>query len=103
MVVPTFTNPGETKDLTVVDSGSYYVWQGKMTSSQYYVNNAGVPLEEGCIWGVPNADKGNWSPMIFGAGYSNGMAYISISQNQLNSNPLNYNVRVCINSLPSVQ
>lgn len=94
MVVPLSCTPGSVLELTVPIADSYYVWQGKPTSAQYYVNPAGTSLEDGCVWGDPNGDLGNWSPMIFGAGYSNGISWLSISQNQLNSRPLGYNVKV---------
>lgn len=94
MNVPTFSTPGSKLPLTNPDGSTYYQWQGKMTSAQYYVNPQGTSLEDGCIWGAPDGGYGNWAPMIFGAGYSNGMSWLSISQNQLYSKPLNFNVKV---------
>lgn len=94
MVVPVFSTPGSKLPLTNPDGNTYYKWQGKITSAQYYVNPQGTSLEDGCVWGVPDGGLGNWSPMIIGVGYSAGMSWISISQNQLNSKPLNFNIKI---------
>lgn len=94
MVIPTVVNGGGSNLLTTVDQHSYYVWQGKPTSAQYYVNNAGVDYTEGCIWGEPGSGIGNWSPMNFGAGYANGVAYLSLIPNPNNKTPLNFNIRI---------
>ena len=94
MDVPTYSTPGSTLPLTNPDGGSYYQWQGKTTSAQYYVNPQGTPLEDGCRWGAPNGGLGNWSPMIFGVGYTDGKSWLSISQNSLYSGPQNFNVKV---------
>lgn len=95
MVVPVYSTPGSTQPLTNPDGDTYYHWQGKVTSAQYYVNPQGTSLEDGCCWGKPNGGLGNWSPMIFGVGYNNGKSWLSISQNQLNSGKQNFNVKVC--------
>jgi len=94
MVVPLLCTPGSTEELTVPDASNSYVWKGKSSSAQYYVNNAGIGLEDGCRWGIPNGGLGNWSPVVIGAGYSDGKTWLSISQNSLNSEPLNYNIRI---------
>lgn len=94
MNVPTFSTPGSKLPLTNPDGETYYKWQGKITSAQYYVNPQGTSLEDGCVWGTPMGGLGNWSPMIFGVGYSNGMSWLSISQNQLYNKPLNFNVKI---------
>lgn len=94
MVVPLACPAGSIKPLTVPISTNSYMWQGKKTSAQYYVNNAGVGIEEGCAWGQQGQGVGNWSPMIFGAGEDSGMMWLSMSQNQLNSAPLNFNVEI---------
>jgi hypothetical protein len=94
MVVPLSCSPGSSQDLTVPEASNSYVWRGSATSAQYYVNNAGVDLEDGCVWGKPNGGKGNWSPVVVGAGYSDGKTWLSIAQNNLNSDPLNYNIRI---------
>lgn len=94
MNVPVFSTPGSQLPLTNPDGETYYKWQGKLTSAQYYVNPQGTSLEDGCVWGTPMGGLGNWSPMIFGVGYSNGMSWLSISQNQLYDKPLNFNVKI---------
>lgn len=94
MVVPLSCSAGSTKDLTVPDATNSYVWQGMSTSAQYYVNKAGIDIKDGCTWGQAGQGLGNWSPMIFGAGQSNGMKWLSISQNSLNSAPLGFNVEI---------
>lgn len=94
MVVPLSCSAGSVQTLTVPDAANSYVWRGGPSSAQYYVNNAGVGLEDGCVWGQPNGGKGNWSPVVVGAGYRNGKTWLSISQNSLNSDSLNFNIRI---------
>ena len=94
MVIPTFVEAGATQPLTVVDEDTYYKWQGKLTSAQYYVNNAGVSVEDGCIWGTDGSGVGNWAPLNFGAGYTNGISYLSLIPNPNNRSPLNFNVKI---------
>ncbi|KAG0670975.1 putative secreted beta-glucosidase sun4 [Maudiozyma exigua] len=94
MVIPTFVEAGATQPLTVVDEDTYYKWQGKLTSAQYYVNNAGVSVEDGCIWGTDGSGVGNWAPLNFGAGYTNGISYLSLIPNPNNRTPLNFNVKI---------
>lgn len=94
MVVPLACTPGSTQELTVPDASNSYVWRGSPSSAQYYVNNAGIDVENGCVWGPPNGGRGNWSPVVIGAGYSGGKTWLSISQNNLNSEPLNYNIKI---------
>lgn len=94
MVIPLACPPGSTKALTVPESAVSYMWEGKVTSAQYYVNNAAVGIEKGCAWGLPGQGVGNWSPMIFGAGEDKGMMWLSMSQNQLSDAPLNFNVEI---------
>lgn len=57
------------------------MWDGKITSAQYYVNPKGVSVEKACQWGSPAEDVGNYAPMNLGVGYSNGAAWLSIFQN----------------------
>ncbi|KAK9495929.1 hypothetical protein V1508DRAFT_408861 [Lipomyces doorenjongii] len=94
MVIPTEVDAGATEPLTVVDEDTYYQWQGKLTSAQYYVNNAGVSVEDGCIWGTAGSDVGNFSPLNFGAGYSNGVTYLSLIPNPNCNTSLNFNVKI---------
>lgn len=79
--VPVNVGPDETSNLTCPDADNYYNWQGKSTSAQYYVNPAGVAVEDACQWGSPENPWGNFAPMNLGVGYSNGAAWLSIFQN----------------------
>lgn len=94
MVIPTVVGAGSTQPLSVVDSGSYYRWRGRKTSAQFYVNNAGVSPEEGCLWNSEGSNLGNWAPLNFGAGYDNGIAYLSLIPNPNNLTPANFNVKI---------
>ncbi|KAI5962989.1 SUN4 [Candida pseudojiufengensis] len=94
MVIPTVVNGGGSNVLTVVDQHSYYTWRGGSTSAQYYVNNAGISYEDGCLWGEPGSGVGNWAPLNFGAGYANGISYLSLIPNPNNYNSLNFNVKI---------
>ncbi|QLQ78548.1 hypothetical protein HG537_0A07950 [Torulaspora globosa] len=102
MVVPTVIDAMGSKPVSVVKEDSYYQWQGKKTSTQYYVNNAGVSVEEGCIWGEPGSGVGNWAPVVLGAGYTNGITYLSIIPNPNNRNPPNYNIKIVANEGSSI-
>lgn len=94
MVIPLACPPGSTRPLTVPISTDSYTWKGMATSAQYYVNKAGVGIKDGCAWGQEGKGIGNWAPMIFGAGEDSGVIWLSISQNQLNPEPLGYNVEI---------
>ncbi|CAI2036390.1 hypothetical protein SEUBUCD646_0I00560 [Saccharomyces eubayanus] len=94
MVIPTFVEGGSSLPLTVVDQDSYFTWEGKKTSAQYYVNNAGVSVEDGCIWGTSGSGIGNWAPLNFGAGSTDGITYLSLIPNPNNGDALNYNVKI---------
>jgi hypothetical protein len=94
MVIPLPCTSGSSQPLTVPNGDNSYHWQGMQSSAQYYVNNAGIDPEQGCVWGSAGGGKGNWSPVVFGAGYSDDKTWLSISQNNLNSAHLNYNVRI---------
>ncbi|KAK9348104.1 hypothetical protein V1522DRAFT_434498 [Lipomyces starkeyi] len=94
MVIPTEVGAGATEPLTVVNEDTYYQWQGKLTSAQYYVNNAGVSVADGCVWGSPGSDVGNFSPLNFGAGHSNGVTYLSLIPNPNCNTSLNFNVKI---------
>lgn len=95
MVVPTVIGPGDTQPLSVVDEETYYDWEGKMTSSQYYVNNMGVSEADGCIWSTAGTTVGNWAPMVWGAGYTDGTTWLSLFPNPLaDGAALNYNVEI---------
>lgn len=94
MVIPTVVTGGSTLPLTVVDQSTYYTWQGGSTSAQYYVNEAGVDWTTGCTWGNSGCGYGNWAPLNFGAGYTNGIAYLSLIPNPNNYDSLSYDVKI---------
>jgi hypothetical protein len=98
MVVPLQATPGGTFPLTNPDSATYYVWEGKPTTAQYYVNPAGVSVEDGCRWVNPNlpTSSGNWAPNNIGVGKdATGTTYISIFNNSPTSSAiLDFNVRI---------
>ncbi len=94
MVIPADVQGGNTLPLTTIDQATYYTWKGLPTSAQYYVNNAGVSVEDGCIWGTPGSGVGNWAPLNFGAGSSNGVTFLSLIPNPNNKTPPNYNVKI---------
>lgn len=94
MVIPTVVGGGSTSVITVVDQSTYYTWRGGATSAQYYVNNAGVSWEDGCVWGTAGSGVGNWAPLNFGAGYANGIAYLSLIPNPNNRDSLNFKVKI---------
>lgn len=102
MVIPTYVTAGSTLPLTVVDQDTYYQWDGKKTSAQYYVNNAGLTWEEGCVWGTSGTTYGNWAPLNFGAGYTDGIAYLSLIPNPNNLDAANFNVKIVASSSSSV-
>jgi SUN family beta-glucosidase len=95
MVVPTVVSSNETIPLTVPDEDTYFKWEGKLTSAQYYVNPSGGSASSQCLWGSSSGDIGNWAPVNFGAGYTDGIAWLSIMYNPLQTNSkLNYNVKI---------
>lgn len=102
MNIATIVGAGSTSPITVVDLGSYYVWQGKPTSAQYYVNQPGVSKSDGCIWSSQSAGQGNWAPMNFGAGYTNGIAYLSLIPNPLNKATYNANIKIVADDASTV-
>ncbi|CAK4032467.1 Hypothetical predicted protein [Lecanosticta acicola] len=79
--IPVSAPAGGTANLTCPSADNYYKWQGSSTSAQYYVNPAGVSVEDGCQWGSPENPWGNYAPLNLGVGYSNGAAWLSIFQN----------------------
>lgn len=94
MVVPTRLTAGGSKPMSVVDESTYYTWQGKPTSAQYYINNAGIDVQDGCIWGTSSGTVGNWAPVVAGAGYSGGITYLSLIPNPNNQTPPNFSVKI---------
>lgn len=93
MVVPTLLSAQSSAAVSVVNEDSYYQWEGKPTSAQYYVNNAGVSVEDGCIWSTSGTTVGNWAPLVIGSGSLNGVTYLSLIPNPNNEAGTNYNVK----------
>ncbi|KAK2069664.1 hypothetical protein P8C59_004221 [Phyllachora maydis] len=98
MVIPLDTQPGQTYPLTSVDASTYFVWQGKTTSAQYYVNPKGVAVSDACLWTSPTnpTSAGNWAPVNIGVGMdSAGVTYISIFPNTPTSSAtLDFNIEI---------
>lgn len=94
MNVPSLLQAGSSTPVSVVDESSYFTWKGGLTSTQYYVNNAGVSVEDGCIWGDSSSGVGNWAPVVLGAGFSGGNTYLSLIPNPNNKNAPNYNIKI---------
>lgn len=94
MNIPTLLSAGSNAPATVIVSESYFKWQGKPTSTQYYVNNAGVSVEDGCIWGTDGSGVGNWAPVVLGAGQTGGNTYLSLIPNPNNQEAPNYNIKI---------
>ena len=94
MNIPTLLTAGGNAPVSVVDSDSYYTWRGGKTSTQYYVNNAGVSVEDGCIWGTDGSGVGNWAPVVLGAGTTGGRTYLSLIPNPNNLVKPNYNIKI---------
>ncbi|KAI5923346.1 beta-glucosidase-domain-containing protein [Camillea tinctor] len=98
MVIPLGIDGGSTRQLANVESANYYVWEGKKTTLQYYVNKAGVSAEEGCQWVCANDPDGcgDKAPIVVGAGKSaDGITYLSIFPNSaVSSAKLDYNIDI---------
>ena len=93
--IPLDANPGTTSNLTCPDATNYYDWTNKPTSAQYYVNPKGVMAQQGCQWGSPGDNYGNFAPINIGAGYSNNAAWLSIFQNKPTTNTqLDFNIEI---------
>lgn len=80
--IPVELQPGSSNALANPDAATYYTWQGGATSAQYYLNPIGVSAADGCQWGSPGSNKGNYAPINFGVGYKDGKTWLSIFQNK---------------------
>ncbi|KAJ5562345.1 hypothetical protein N7535_003203 [Penicillium sp. DV-2018c] len=93
--VPLAASPGVTHDLTCPDGDSYFFWEGKATSAQYYVNPKGVSVEKGCQWGDGSEPIGNWAPINLGVGYTKNGKFLSIFPNAPTTDePLDFNIKL---------
>lgn len=86
---------GSAEQLANPDQSSYFYWEGKPTTAQYYINPAGFTADKACTWGSSSDDNtGNWAPMNMGVGYSNGVTYLSIFPNEPTTDAkLKFNVK----------
>ncbi|KAI6093357.1 SUN-domain-containing protein [Hypoxylon rubiginosum] len=85
MVVPVDSQPGTTRDIANIASADYYHWGDLATTLQYYVNQPGVSVEDGCLWDclTDHDECGNWAPTILGVGKAaDGNTYISLFPNK---------------------
>lgn len=94
MIIPTLLLAGGNAPVSVVDSSSYYKWKGGKTSTQYYVNDAGVSVQDGCVWGTAGSGIGNWAPVVLGAGRTDGKTYLSLIPNPNNKKAPNYSIKI---------
>lgn len=97
--IPLNTQPKQTYPLTCPDSKTYFQWDGKPTTAQYYINNQGVSKEKACFWGEDGSHVGNWAPSYLGVGQDiYGKTWLSISSTKQNLpkdyQPLDYSVEI---------
>jgi hypothetical protein len=85
---------GASEQLANPDQSSYFYWEGKPTTAQYYINPAGYQADQACTWGTAAKPIGNFAPMNMGVGYSDGVTYLSIFPNAPTTDAkLKYNVK----------
>jgi hypothetical protein len=98
MVIPACANPGQSIPICNPEESDYYVWDGKSTSAQYYVNKKGYSAADACLWNSPLDPQGagNWAPVILGVGKTNdGTTWLSIFQNAPTSTALlDFNIEI---------
>ncbi|PHH73552.1 hypothetical protein CDD80_3733 [Ophiocordyceps camponoti-rufipedis] len=96
MVIPaTAPANGRVALFTPVNTDYISPFDGK-TSAHYYVNNAGVGVEDACVWESSKYkdSAGDISPVVTGAGVDadSGIAFLSISKNNKCNSKLNFNI-----------
>jgi len=94
MSIQTAVWPWIRTQLTCIALDGYYMWRGMKTTAHFYVNDAGVLPNDGCIWGEPTGTIGNNAPLIFGAGYDGTAAYVSLAKNPNNNVGANFNAEI---------
>lgn len=98
MVIPIFAQPGESLEVCNPSQNGYYIWDGKATSAQYYINKKGYNVDDACVWNsaIDPEGAGNWSPVILGVGKAeSGITFISIFQNRPTSYAqLDFNIEI---------
>lgn len=97
--MPLNTQPQSTNPLTCPDSKTYYKHNDDPTTAQYYINNAGVAMEDACTWSFDGSRRGNWAPSYLGVGQDMyGKTWLSISSTAQNKPknyaPLDYTVEI---------
>ncbi|KAI1264146.1 glycoside hydrolase family 132 protein [Xylariaceae sp. FL1019] len=97
MVIPLDISGSGPFQLANINTADYYVWEGKSTTLQYYVNKKGVNAKAGCRWTCDeDADGcGNWAPVNIGVGQTDGLTYLSVFPNAaISTATLDFNIDV---------
>ncbi|KAL1898098.1 Sperm-associated antigen 4 protein [Ceratocystis pirilliformis] len=107
MTIPAIANPGAKIELTNTNSPTYYIWDNKLTTAQYYVNKKGYTQEDACLWdsdkdkGISDYMKttksaGNWAPVNIGVGKAaSGITFIGIFPNTPTTiSKLDFNIKI---------
>ncbi|KAH8705889.1 hypothetical protein BGW36DRAFT_368326 [Talaromyces proteolyticus] len=93
--LPLEVNPGSIENLANPNGASYFFWENKQTSAQYYLNPVGFGADKACVWGTAAYDLGNFAPMNMGVGFSDGTTYLSLFPNKPTTDAqLKYNVKI---------
>ena len=66
--VPLDVQAGATSNLTCPSADNYYNWEGAHTSAQYYVNPAGVSVQQALPVGLGGESLGQLRSAQFGGG-----------------------------------
>jgi hypothetical protein len=101
MTIPLLVPAGQKVQLAIQDqTTAWRTTSGQPTTAQYYVNPAGVGVDQACRW--DGTTTGNWAPMVMGAGWNGAMAYMSLFQNLPTqaSATLNYKISLEGGSMP---
>lgn len=93
--LPLELSPASVEQLANPDQSTYFFWENKPTTAQYYINPAGIDAKHGCTWGSDDGtNTGNWAPMNLGVGYSDGTTYLAIYPNEPTTDALlQFNVK----------
>lgn len=92
--VPLNAEEGSTNTLTVPPYNYFYL-DGQQTSAQYYVNPAGVTVENACQYGSSGSNEGNYAPVTIGAGQSSGgIVSVALVSNSDSSGTLSFNIKI---------
>lgn len=85
MVIPTLVKPSSEMPLFCPKAEKNFKWKGMKTSAQYYINYAGLKVNEACTWNEPDSGMGNYSPLNVGVSEDNGIVYASCFPNHPSS------------------